>query len=259
MLTFFRKIRRSLLDEQRFHKYIVYALGEILLVVIGILIALQVNNWNQTRLDRILEKNILIDLKNEFQENKAELEEKQMIRDWIINATTELNEIINGQKLPDNVSKIDSLLNFSTYVATYDPRNGVLDNLLNSGQINLIQNKDLKILLTNWKGALAELQEHEQVSYEFTLSFATMEMGKSYSDFRRHNKFNATNYLEGKYNPLPVGNNIMDHTIYLTSPSIINYISAQNDINQFAKMEAVEINNIIIEILELINMELSHR
>ena len=47
MLKFFRRIRRKLIDEGNLKKYLIYAIGEILLVVIGILIALQINNWNE--------------------------------------------------------------------------------------------------------------------------------------------------------------------------------------------------------------------
>ena len=50
MFRFFRKIRRNLLSENNFKKYLVYAIGEIILVVIGILIALQINNWNNKRI-----------------------------------------------------------------------------------------------------------------------------------------------------------------------------------------------------------------
>jgi len=47
MIKFFRKIRQQLLAEGAVKKYLLYAIGEILLVVIGILIALQINNWNE--------------------------------------------------------------------------------------------------------------------------------------------------------------------------------------------------------------------
>ena len=47
MIKFFRKIRKSLLTENRFSKYLLYAIGEIILVIIGILFALQINNWNE--------------------------------------------------------------------------------------------------------------------------------------------------------------------------------------------------------------------
>lgn len=49
MIIFFRKIRQRLLTENKFRKYLIYAIGEIVLVVIGILIALSINNWNENR------------------------------------------------------------------------------------------------------------------------------------------------------------------------------------------------------------------
>lgn len=52
MLKFFHTIRKKLIEEDNTRKYLLYAIGEILLVVIGILIALQINNWNQERKER---------------------------------------------------------------------------------------------------------------------------------------------------------------------------------------------------------------
>lgn len=59
MLRFFRTFRQRLLAENRFSKYLLYAIGEILLVVFGILIALEVNNWNQQRQERAEEIEVL--------------------------------------------------------------------------------------------------------------------------------------------------------------------------------------------------------
>lgn len=67
MIKFFRKIRQRLLTENKFSKYLIYAIGEIILVVTGILIALQINNWNEERKQRVEEINILIGLKKDFQ------------------------------------------------------------------------------------------------------------------------------------------------------------------------------------------------
>ncbi|MBC2839711.1 DUF6090 family protein [Robiginitalea sp. SC105] len=58
MIAFFRKIRQSLLNDYKISKYLIYAIGEIALVVIGILIALQINNWNEDKL--LLKKEIEI-------------------------------------------------------------------------------------------------------------------------------------------------------------------------------------------------------
>lgn len=62
MLSLFRKIRQNLLAQNRATKYLLYALGEILLVVMGILIALQVNNWNEERKIKENERLLLSDV-----------------------------------------------------------------------------------------------------------------------------------------------------------------------------------------------------
>jgi len=56
MIKFFRRLRQKLLAENRFSKYLIYAVGEIILVVIGILIALQINTWNENRIQRKKER-----------------------------------------------------------------------------------------------------------------------------------------------------------------------------------------------------------
>ena len=67
MINFFRKTRKKLADNNQFFKYSRYAIGEIALVVIGILIALQINNWNEARKNKIVEIEILKNLKNAFE------------------------------------------------------------------------------------------------------------------------------------------------------------------------------------------------
>ncbi|NNL15387.1 MAG: hypothetical protein HKO81_01945, partial [Flavobacteriaceae bacterium] len=65
-------------------KYLKYAVGEILLVVIGILIALQINNWNEGRKDRVGEQTILVQLEKEYHENLQQLEGKMQLRKKIV-------------------------------------------------------------------------------------------------------------------------------------------------------------------------------
>lgn len=77
-----------MIDKNKFSKYTLYALGEIILVVIGILIALQINNWNENRKQRIIEKESLIILRKELKNNiditDASLERNMIIVDTII-------------------------------------------------------------------------------------------------------------------------------------------------------------------------------
>ena len=69
MIKFFRKIRQRLLTENRFSKYLIYAIGEIILVVIGILIALQINNWNENQKLKRTEQALLLSLEQEIAAN----------------------------------------------------------------------------------------------------------------------------------------------------------------------------------------------
>ncbi len=66
MLNFFRKIRRKLSNENKFIQYSRYAIGEILLVMIGILLALQVNNWNESRKQNIELNECIVSAKSEL-------------------------------------------------------------------------------------------------------------------------------------------------------------------------------------------------
>ncbi|MEA1786065.1 DUF6090 family protein [Arenibacter sp. GZD96] len=66
MIKLFRNIRKKLLSQNRFTQYLAYAIGEIVLVVIGILIALQINNWNENRKERFIEQKILQAINNDL-------------------------------------------------------------------------------------------------------------------------------------------------------------------------------------------------
>ena len=74
MINFFRKIRKQLADDNKPLKYMRYAIGEILLVVIGILIALQINTWNEERREKRLAQTYLENLKLDLMSDKIALE-----------------------------------------------------------------------------------------------------------------------------------------------------------------------------------------
>ena len=74
MFSFLRRIRMSLLDSGSAKKYFLYAIGEIALVVIGILIAIQINNWNEWRRDRVKEQYVLKELQETVQANNQLIE-----------------------------------------------------------------------------------------------------------------------------------------------------------------------------------------
>lgn len=96
MIKFFRKIRKKLAAENKPMKYLRYAIGEILLVVVGILIALQINNWNENRKERLTEIKYLKNLRYDLQNDSTDLIEFISIR---LGQTNAAQEIINSCKI----------------------------------------------------------------------------------------------------------------------------------------------------------------
>ena len=161
MFQFFRKIRRSFINSNSVKKYSLYAIGEILLVVMGILIALQVNEWNQKRLDRIEEKTILLNLKEDFNKATDELKFLNSLRNDIISAAKAITSIDVSRLDQYHTSYIDSLFSKTLYGPTFNNKSGSLEVLLTSGKINLIKNQDLRKILIEWPGDVEDMIEDE--------------------------------------------------------------------------------------------------
>ena len=150
MLRFFSKIRYQLASENKVGKYLRYAIGEILLVVIGILIALQVNNWNQERLAGIEEKTFLKNIHSEFLENKKSLEDKVTENNMAFESGKILMSLVGKEK--DEIEKYntDSLLFSSLEVGEFKFSENTISDLLQSGRLQLLHNEKLINLLYEW-------------------------------------------------------------------------------------------------------------
>ena len=169
MITLLRKVRKKLLTRGSMSSYLFYAIGEILLVVIGILIALQINNWNENRKARQTELLALIDLKDEFVENRTNFKALMAVKnDFSLQWKNYLHTISN-KKLPKDQRAINRPRLGSR---TFKISNSTLNSLLNSGKIDNIENDTLKHLLSTWFDELKAYQEVERMHY----SFSTNEM-----------------------------------------------------------------------------------
>lgn len=104
MIKFFRNIRQQLLKENKLTKYLLYAIGEIVLVVIGILIALNINNWNEYKKDRVLEKKVLENLVENLENNKNLLERRiRHINGAMYSGEVVLKVFEEGKTYPDSL------------------------------------------------------------------------------------------------------------------------------------------------------------
>jgi uncharacterized membrane-anchored protein YhcB (DUF1043 family) len=149
MIKFFRKIRQKLFSENKFSKYLIYAIGEIILVVIGILIALSINTWNQNRLNSNKEyyylSQLKVELKNQNQEVNKRLERVSSVMNIIDTLWSDLNKkgrFNPSAELNSNLNRLLSGTNLKLYTTTFD-------ELISTGQLTLISSDSLrtKVLL----------------------------------------------------------------------------------------------------------------
>ena len=150
MIKFFRKIRQNLLSEGKTGKYFKYAIGEIVLVVIGILIALQINQWNENRKENNALKTLTENLNNELQKNLEELEiDLSRVKNSITASNTLLSYTGSKNIEVDNII-IDSLIYYAVSNPTWNPSSYVLNDIKNSGKLSTLKNENLKLLLYDW-------------------------------------------------------------------------------------------------------------
>jgi len=175
MIKFFRHIRKNLLMENKSGKYFKYAIGEIVLVVIGILIALQINNWNQNRINKQLESQYCIRLLDDVREEKVILQ-------VLFNYSTQVvshakNAISVYENSPDsNPNPVDNLIDMYQASQIMDPNSAesTYRELIASGQINLIQNDSLKTALIRYY----EVDWTESILFKLTNSYRENLRGK---------------------------------------------------------------------------------
>lgn len=154
MIKFFRKIRKQLLNENKFSKYLFYAVGEIFLVVIGILIALQLNIWNEARKDRNEEKLIVKTIYDELNQN---LQYSTSVISQIekrLNMTVTLMGYTATKEISISAEAFDSIMVQAFLFPPYTPIKADLERVLGSDQIDLIHSTELQKRLSDYKTSI---------------------------------------------------------------------------------------------------------
>ena len=153
MTPFFRRIRRKLANDNKFLQYSRYAFGEIVLVVIGILIALQINNWNEYRKERLKERAYLERLKQDLSIDKESLKlNKEFYQDVFVAGSLVLSHAAGD----DNIlaSNWDILTSYfhASQIWPILMRSSTYEELKSSGELSLIQNVNLRNRLPFYHG-----------------------------------------------------------------------------------------------------------
>ena len=143
-------------------KYIWFAILEVLLVVIGILIALQVNNLTEEKKLRKIEKSVLMDLRSELYANISHLDSIINERENVLAAGRLVLEQSGPDTSWDSEVNFDSLL-FKIIVSGWKffPESGVVTDILNSGKLNVIQNDSLRYMISSLPADIALLNDED--------------------------------------------------------------------------------------------------
>ncbi|MFD2824509.1 DUF6090 family protein [Lacinutrix iliipiscaria] len=162
MIKFFRKIRQKLITENKTGKYFKYAIGEIILVVIGILIALQINNWNEGRKINVNQLKYLTLLKKEAQSNIANIDFEINGLQKMSEAQKEIFRLIDEPK--DTLTEeylSQTLFNALTRVVKFRYENSVLTEIKNSGELKNVENDSLRKLLITLEPTFESVKNQE--------------------------------------------------------------------------------------------------
>lgn len=143
MNTLFRNIRRKLADNNQFFKYTRYAVGEIILVVIGILIALSINNWQKEKQNIKLEKRYIEDLINDLKKDSINLSQLYKEANLVADAKDSIYKVLNE---PDD--QLDSLPKYFQRqwepYRIFSPSKSTIDEMKSSSHLEIIRNETLR-------------------------------------------------------------------------------------------------------------------
>ena len=160
MIPFFRRIRKKLADDNKPIKYLRYAIGEIVLVVIGILIAIQINNWNEANKRREKELHYLTNIKTDLYLNIKQIDSYITKRNEQIESASTMLQHMEGMPIMDiNVLNAHAL-NIYTW-QTFFQINNTFQELTNSGNLTLITNDSIKNALLDIDSQYKKLKAEE--------------------------------------------------------------------------------------------------
>ena len=215
MIKFFRKIRYNLMGQNKTGKYFKYAIGEIILVVIGILIALQINNWNENRKENKISQEYLTGITNDIKKDLEQVDE--ILKEQIISISLISNidhvfkeEFYEPEKHASFFNVIDTTkfkLLFSRG-KSYRPRRGTYNSLISDGKSGFIKNRDAFQLIQeiydeeNLRVA-SSYEAIKEIESKIILMYPYQKKYWTYSDLKKskENKIflDLSNFTEQKY------------------------------------------------------------
>tara|TARA_R110001592_G_scaffold107811_2_gene301605 strand:+ start:328 stop:1080 length:753 start_codon:yes stop_codon:yes gene_type:complete len=207
MIKFFRKIRQKMLTENKFSKYLIYAIGEIILVVIGIMIALSINNWNESKKEQNILNASLNSVKLNLQEDIENLNSQINYNKSVLEAVDFSFRIISLPEYDDlPLSRFaDSVFDVATE-RTFFPTTTAFNSMESGSHFQWINNQEIIQAIYNYYALVDKISSLTNQNNQFVknhmevFTYNRMEFGSllpnsnPYSK-KRNPSLNNTNIL----------------------------------------------------------------
>ena len=248
MIKFFRKIRQQLMTDNKTSKYLLYAFGEIVLVVIGILIALQINNWNEHQKAVADQRKLFANLKVDFKSRLAELSELNASRVSSIEAVLQLNRYISQGIKVENQPEIDSLLSKTINGLKFNEEFRMLEVVYNTGLINDIQNDSLKRELIQWPQKVEEMLEEQRMHNQLIDEKWVYHLSGYLSLRDIYEKFSFRQYNIAPGEPVSL---VKNYEGFISDPRTENYLA---QLQQLMRVNYIDTQTLIASAENIINL-----
>ena len=176
MLRFFRHIRKKLMEQNKIRTYIFYAIGEILLVVIGILIALQVNNWNEERKLSDERVKLIQSIESDFETNRARLTQTVDFYDEMNQALIRFQRLSDSDDLQLQKDSLQYYASFAFEHMEIEPAMSAYHTAVSSGKLDMLNNNELVELFTEFLAKFADFKLHMDISGNIVYSGSIWEI-----------------------------------------------------------------------------------
>ena len=240
---------------------------EILVIMIGILGAYALNNWNENRKERIQETAILLQLQTEFKSNLTQLDERIEIRRLMINSAVRLLENIDRPQ-QRNKDSIDHHIAWTIPYTTFDP---IVNDLSSSGNLRIIKSDSLKQLLSFWTSEIVQVTEGEGSWTKYRNEVYVPFLIENYQFRTLRNKSMKTNLMKAflinqeerssTYRIVDIGEtkHEEDFNHLLSLPDYEDHLVRCIVMNRNTQHQAYILRERIVGILELLESELSNQ
>jgi len=172
-MKLFKTLRQTMIKEGKLKRYLLYAIGEILLVMIGISLAFQLNNWNDNRVKDNTEVAYYKNIKDQIEDDKGLMVEQKAYNNHYLAQFKYANEILEA----NDRSKIDTLgliVRKLTQYSDFDRKGNIYETLVNSGEIKLLKNLTIVNNIRGLEEKYNYVNRMENIHYDAMIKYVVM-------------------------------------------------------------------------------------